>query len=217
MAEDGDPPRANANASADPAIERAGLCLAFANTLLWHASESPRETLHGYAELLAWAQANRALSAAQAEALARRARRDAAAGAAVHARAIALREAIYRVFVDRRRGRAPAAEDTALLNDELQRALPHYRIELDAEGAHWQLASGADALEAPLWPLVHSAAELLLSGALAGRVGQCADAGGCGWLFLDLSKNRSRRWCSIADCGNRAKQRRMQARRKAAR
>jgi predicted RNA-binding Zn ribbon-like protein len=44
------------------------------------------------------------------------------------------------------------------------------------------------------------------------RVGQCADVDGCGWLFVDTSKNHSRRWCDINDCGNRAKQRRYQKR-----
>jgi predicted RNA-binding Zn ribbon-like protein len=43
-------------------------------------------------------------------------------------------------------------------------------------------------------------------------VGQCADENGCGWLFVDISKNHSRRWCDINDCGNRAKQRRYQQR-----
>jgi len=43
-------------------------------------------------------------------------------------------------------------------------------------------------------------------------VGQCADEQGCGWLFVDTSKNRRRRWCDINDCGNRAKQRRYQQR-----
>ena len=76
----------------------------------------------------------------------------------------------------------------------------------------WRLAAEDAEFDLPLWPIVQSAAELLLSEHLRGRVGQCADPSGCGWLFLDLSKNRSRRWCSIQDCGNRAKQRRLQAR-----
>lgn len=41
------------------------------------------------------------------------------------------------------------------------------------------------------------------------------DEGGCGWLFLDRSKNGSRRWCAMEDCGVRAKSRRLTARRRA--
>ena len=55
-----------------------------------------------------------------------------------------------------------------------------------------------------LWPVAHSAAELLISDDLD-RVKQCADDRGCGWLFVDTSRNRSRRWCSMESCGNRAK------------
>jgi predicted RNA-binding Zn ribbon-like protein len=111
-------------------------------------------------------------------------------------------------------GAAPARDEVRVLNDELQRALPRYRVEFGADGPIWCLAAERAPFDLPLWPIVQSAAELLLSADLRGRVGQCADPNGCGWLFLDLSKNRSRRWCSIQDCGNRAKQRRLQARRK---
>jgi predicted RNA-binding Zn ribbon-like protein len=191
-------------------VARASVCLDFANTLHWHASASPRETLHEYDEVLAWAAARDVIAREQAEALARRARREPRPAAEVYRRAIALREAIYRVFVARLSGAAPTRGDVAVLNQELQQSLPHYRVEFGKDGALWR--SSAVELDLPLWPIVQSAVELLLSEDLRGRVGQCADTGGCGWLFLDLSKNRSRRWCSIADCGNRAKQRRLQQR-----
>ena len=54
---------------------------------------------------------------------------------------------------------------------------------------------------------------LLTSSQLA-RVRDCADAT-CGWVFIDQSKNASRRWCDMGDCGNRAKARRYRARQKA--
>jgi predicted RNA-binding Zn ribbon-like protein len=47
-------------------------------------------------------------------------------------------------------------------------------------------------------------------------VGEC-EGEGCSWLFLDTSRNRSRRWCSMEDCGNRAKARRHYERRQKAR
>ena len=69
--------------------------------------------------------------------------------------------------------------------------------------------------ERVLWPVVWSAANLLTSRILE-RVGQCADDRGCGWLFMDLSRNRSRRWCDMKDCGNRDKVRRYYARKREA-
>jgi predicted RNA-binding Zn ribbon-like protein len=50
------------------------------------------------------------------------------------------------------------------------------------------------------------------------RVRRCpVDEGGCGWLFLDQSRNGSRRWCRMADCGSTAKARRLTERRRATR
>jgi predicted RNA-binding Zn ribbon-like protein len=57
-----------------------------------------------------------------------------------------------------------------------------------------------------LWPVLRSAAELLTSDRMD-RVRLCS-AEDCDWLFLDSSRNRSRRWCDMAVCGNRSKVRR---------
>jgi predicted RNA-binding Zn ribbon-like protein len=195
----------------DLAVNRLGLCLEFANTLHWHASDRPRETLRSYEDFLAWAAAQGSISHGEFSALTRHARREAQAAAAAYGRVKSLREAIYRIFVARIAGKAPARRDAALVNEELQHALAHYHIAFGADGPNWRRVAHAAALDEPLWPIVQSAAELLLSKDLRERVGQCADPAGCGWLFLDLSKNRSRRWCSMQDCGNRAKQRRLQA------
>jgi len=69
-----------------------------------------------------------------------------------------------------------------------------------------------DELTSLLWPVARAATALLTSSDLA-RVRECADDA-CGWLFLDHSRNGSRRWCDMADCGNRAKARRYRERRK---
>jgi predicted RNA-binding Zn ribbon-like protein len=204
--------RTVATAAERGTAKRAALCLDFANTVDWHASDRPRESLHGYQDLLAWAAAHGVLSADQADGLARRARREPQAALATYHRATALREAVYRIFVARIAGTLPARGDVRVLNEELQRALTQYRVAFGVDGPAWCLAAQRLELDLPLWPIVQSAAELLMSYDLCDRVGQCADPSGCGWLFLDLSKNHSRRWCSIQDCGNRAKQRRLQAR-----
>ena len=73
----------------------------------------------------------------------------------------------------------------------------------------WSL-DGGDRLADPLWPVLWDAAALLTSANLQ-RLGRCDDEH-CGWVFLDHSRNRSRRWCAMEDCGNRAKARRHYAR-----
>jgi predicted RNA-binding Zn ribbon-like protein len=65
---------------------------------------------------------------------------------------------------------------------------------------------------------VAEAALRLALGADLGRLRRCPPGeGGCGWLFLDQSRNRSRRWCRMADCGTEVKSRRLTQRRRAAR
>jgi predicted RNA-binding Zn ribbon-like protein len=63
-----------------------------------------------------------------------------------------------------------------------------------------------------LWSVTQSAADLLTQGDLT-RVRQC-EGHDCGWIFEDTSRNRSRRWCEMRDCGNIAKVRRFRTRQK---
>jgi predicted RNA-binding Zn ribbon-like protein len=158
----------------------------------------------------------------QAQRLLKEAARRPVDATAVLERAIALREAIYRIFSAISHERPLQAADLATFNAELSRALAQSRIvstlrqpfdgaqdkaqDTAAEGFAWDWAGAGEALDQMLWPVVHDAAGLLTSEELD-RVGQCADDR-CGWLFLDTSRNRSRRWCSMEDCGNRAKARR---------
>ena len=67
----------------------------------------------------------------------------------------------------------------------------------------WDTAGNKSKPDWILNPIVRSAAELLASDELK-KVKTCADPA-CGWLFLDVSRNRRRRWCDMQDCGNRAK------------
>jgi predicted RNA-binding Zn ribbon-like protein len=83
------------------------------------------------------------------------------------------------------------------------------RGRLEAANDGFRLVWGGDHLERPLWPLAAAAVDLLRSGPLD-RLKACAD---CPWLFLDTSRNRSRRWCTMDDCGSRSKMRRYRARR----
>jgi len=73
---------------------------------------------------------------------------------------------------------------------------------------NWPMITRLDAM---LWPITVAAVQLLTSPQLA-RVKKCA---GCPWLFLDQSKNFSRRWCAMSDCGTHEKIVRYVARRAA--
>jgi predicted RNA-binding Zn ribbon-like protein len=188
--------------------------LDFANTADWHASDDPVEYLTSYAALVAWGQHVGILTDRQVQDLLDEAGRRPSEADAIHQRAVALREAIYRIFAAISAGLPAEEEDMALFNAELSRTLARSRVVPSGEGYTWGWTGEKVALDRVLWPVVRDAADLLTSEDLA-RVGQCADDK-CGWLFLDTSRNQSRRWCSMADCGNRAKARRYYQRSRAA-
>ena len=187
------------------------LCLAFSNTVAWHAGPQPQETLHTYAELVRWAQNALVLSAPGARRLLRLAAKHPREAEQVLKRAIALREAIYRILVASLRGQSPAPADLGGLNQTIRKLTRGAQIAKTPKGYSWIWNGEENTLDSLLGPIALSASELLTSADLE-RLGQCADDRGCGWLFLDTSKNRSRRWCDVKDCGNRARQRRFHAR-----
>jgi predicted RNA-binding Zn ribbon-like protein len=189
-------------------LETERLCLDFTNTVNWHASEHPVEELPAYSDLLAWAQKVGLVSEPEAQRLARLAARHSAEARAVLERAHALREAVYRLLSATAHAQPADPADLDLINTELPISLVHSRLAPAAEGyaLHWP--AQADALDRLLWPVAYSAADLLTHPELLARVGECSDDRGCGYLFLDMTKNRSRRWCDMKDCGNRAKARR---------
>lgn len=189
------------------------LCLAFANTVDWRAGEAPEETLFDYHDLLDWAQAAGALTAGQSRQLRRAAQADPQAAERAFSQALRTREVIYRVFSTLAAGRTPGEPDLAALQAAFHRALPHTHLVHTPGGFRQEWSPQEDGLEQALWPVVRSAVALLTSPELD-RVGQCADDRGCGYLFFDQSRNRSRRWCDMQACGNRAKARRHYRRQK---
>lgn len=182
------------------------LCLNFANTMDPRQGDHPREFLTGYPDLVAWSVRAGALDRPTAAELAAATERDRDAAERVYAEAIRLREALYDVFSAVAAGGTVPAAALATVNVAAAAAFAHARVEPDGAGYRWGWRSDP-ALDRMLWPVLRSAVDLLTSAELA-RVKECPGLGDCGWLFLDTSKNGSRRWCSMEGCGNRAKGRR---------
>ncbi len=183
-------------------------CLDFANT-----RDSTGEHLTAYANLLAFAVQSDLITPHDAEQLHATANHDPLAAQRVLDRATRLRATIYAIFSALAANRTPADADLLPLNTELACTLGHARVLADGVGYRWGWA--ATALDAPLWSVTRSAADLLTSEHDRPRVRECGGSD-CRWLFLDTSKNRSRQWCSMASCGNRAKARRHYQRRRTA-
>lgn len=185
------------------------VALDFANTVDWRTSEHPQERLESYSDLVRWSFESEGITGEQAAYLveAQAARLNEAEMALSIARA--LREAIYKLVV------AAITHTTTqagidVLNRVLREGLVRLKVRAsqNAYGLRW---ADDDLLTSPLWPVAWEAAQLLTSPDLF-RVKQCASEDGCGWLFLDRSKNLSRRWCDMRACGNTAKARRYRER-----
>jgi predicted RNA-binding Zn ribbon-like protein len=186
------------------------LGLDFVNTVDPRHEPGRREYLDSYRALAAWGVHAGAIGTDQGDRLGQAAAGDPAEAERVLGRAIRLREALYPLFRQAAGGKRPDPDDLDVLQSELTRALPHLRVAWSPAGfaREWE---GSPALDRVLWPVTWSAAELLTHGPL-NRIRECPGQGNCGWLFLDLSKNASRRWCDMRVCGNRAKARRHHAR-----
>jgi predicted RNA-binding Zn ribbon-like protein len=185
------------------------LALDFCNTVGGKRGVVEREYLSTFLDLAAWAQQAGVMSTAEAEQALKIAARRPEAAADVLARATELREALFRVFAALSAGKSAQESDLAILNRELSRALGrlHLAPGKRAEPFAWRWSVDNATLDHPLGPVAHAAASVLTDGSAVGRVRMCQGER-CGWLFIDASKNHSRCWCDMRDCGNRAKVRR---------
>ena len=192
------------------------LCLDFVNSVgARRVSPSGKmtirdEKLGDYLDLLAWARNARVLTASGAERLARKSTRREKESTTVFRRAAKLREALYYIFSAVVLGNKPQRFHLRVLNEELRMARAEEGLVFQKANFAWQWHAADSSLDRVVWAVVRSAAELLTQGDLT-RLRQCG-GDDCGWIFEDTSRNRSRRWCEMRDCGNVAKVRRFRQR-----
>ena len=180
------------------------LCLDFINTLDNRpVPERRQELIQSYDDLLDWATEAGVLSAAQRVVLLREAESHPKEAAAVRARAIELRECLYRIMTAVARNRRVAEDDLRDFNIYLGEGLSHMELRRARKGFRLSWPENHHRLDSVLWPIVRSGSDLL-SGEELESVRECG-ADTCRWLFVDRSKNHSRRWCDMRICGNRIK------------
>jgi predicted RNA-binding Zn ribbon-like protein len=194
-------------------LEGGHLALDFANTVGGLRDDPPSpedEYLLSYDDLTIWCARLGVLSERQARSLRAAARRDERAARRALRRAVELRELIYPIFRALADGKEPPAEVLVRLRDEERRALADAHLTRRDGGALAWTWPPPRELTDPLRPIVHAAIELLTEGPLD-RIKTC---GNCRWLFLDQSRNHSRRWCSMDECGIQMKHARFVERRR---
>lgn len=195
--------------------------LDFVNTLDDRfVAKGPLELLPRYADLLQFATESGLIEPALREALL--ARQESRAARDALRSAWKLREALADLFYwNAAAGTERINPALATLDRYFAQAAEHRHLAIagapsseadDTEPPRFTLHWGASAerCDLPVWILAEQAHELLLSPDMA-HVRMCQSSA-CKWLFMDASKNHSRRWCDMKVCGNRMKARRYHSR-----
>jgi predicted RNA-binding Zn ribbon-like protein len=186
------------------------LAIRFVNTVAWRLKDPSEERLGSPEGLLRWLQQNELISAGESRRLASAWKARPNAAVAAHDSALRLRETIYALFLSVIRQRPADAAVMAYFSAFVGRPSA---LHLQWHGGQpsWRATELPETTDDLLRPIALSAAALM-TGPRADRIKQCEDERGCGWLFVDDSRLKNRRWCSMGDCGNVAKARRHRAR-----
>ena len=188
------------------------LSLDFLNTVGGMRPDRPEEHLRQYGDLLRWARTAGLVEEKKFFFLRRRAEGEPRRGEKALNEAIALREALYSVVFAGIRGELPQPDALRFVNHWIARAQISRRLVATAKRFELQFEEDDEDLLPFLAPVALDAQQLLTAD--LSRVHLCdeSEVGRCGWLFLDETRNHSRRFCRMRDCGNRAKQRRFRKR-----
>jgi predicted RNA-binding Zn ribbon-like protein len=183
--------------------------LDFVNTVDWTPHGLVEEQLVEYGDLLRWAQGagliSKKLAAALQDTAAKSpAAKDLALASARHTRWVMRR--LFASLADGRLDQQALAAFNEILNESARRLMLSGARAPNRPGLQWQWRGLESSCEAPLWPVVWAAAQLLTSADTA-LIKECGGHN-CGWLFVDRSRNGLRRWCQMSTCGTREKSRR---------
>jgi predicted RNA-binding Zn ribbon-like protein len=182
------------------------------NTLDWRfRDEGPEELLASYDDLLRFSTQSGLLTSKQIRQILRSATESAAAEALAACRE--LREAAAEILYAAVDDRIPAASQIKTVERHFKEAREHQKLAWSGSRLVWEWPASETGAELPLWMLSQSTARLLISEEMR-RLRACEKLD-CRWLFLDTSKNHTRRWCDMKICGNRMKARRFKAQHKA--
>ena len=182
------------------------LALDFANTCSGRGFPTLQDHLQRAEHVAQWAAHAKVLPGEDAQWLAEALAAAPALGERLLAEALALREDVYELGVAIAACRPAPSERVEGLTRVHARTLAHATLTPVGGNFGWSWRPRETPVEAILGPVSLSALTLLQQADLT-RVKQCQGEK-CGWLFFDATKNKSRRWCEMEICGNRAKQKR---------
>lgn len=177
------------------------LSLDFVNTVHDRHEEPLRDLLQNYLELVTWVYSANAINDSQKEKLLQKGLENQTEANQVYKDSLQLREAFYDFILNLINQDETSSANIQLINRRVSRVFSNLEL-TQLEGRFvldWKAESFG--LESVLWPITRAFADLVTSEDIS-RIKKCPN---CGYLFVDNSKNKSRRWCSMEICGNRVK------------
>jgi predicted RNA-binding Zn ribbon-like protein len=190
------------------------LALDFANTESGRGFPSHQNHFREAANVVEWLRHAKALPVGETDSLRKRVAERADVADDLLAQAVALRDAIHDIGVALGHRAKPPEAALASLSALHARCVAKAELTPGDLSCRWQWNVRFSPVEAALGPIALAAVRLFTEGDFH-RIRECGGHA-CGWLFYDRSKNNRRRWCEMEVCGNRAKQRRLAARRREA-
>jgi predicted RNA-binding Zn ribbon-like protein len=185
------------------------LAFDFANTSSGRGFATHKEHLRSGGNVVDWAAHAKVLPPADADWLREAVRENPEMAEMLLRSALDLREDIYVLGSEVAAGRPAPPEHVESLARAHALCLSHAHLAPFEGNYVWSWAPRKTPIEAVLGPISLSALTTLQQADLS-RIKQCQGEK-CGWLFFDATKNKSRRWCEMEVCGNRAKQKRFGA------
>ena len=181
--------------------------LDYVNSVEWRQSARPDDQFNSYADVVSWAIAAGVIGLKSGKLMKDFAEKNPRKAKQSFQKILRLRESIALIFSSIANGNIVEKSDLDHLNARILKAHRRSKLESSPGGIQWGWGIEEHHLDLILWSVALQAATLLTSENIE-RIGECEDDRGCGYLFLDESKNHSRRWCTMQSCGNRAKARR---------
>ena len=188
------------------------LALNFANTESGRGFPSHQNHFRDAGNVVEWLRHAKALPVEEADWMRERMAENAHLAADLLAQAVTLREAIHDIGAAIGHGAKPPEAALASLSALHARCVAEAELAPGVASCRWQWSLRASPVEAALGPIALASVRLFTEGDFH-RIRECGGHA-CGWLFYDRSKNNRRRWCEMEVCGNRAKQKRLAARRR---
>jgi predicted RNA-binding Zn ribbon-like protein len=167
----------------------------FINTISWRGTERENDWLDNPQNFITWALATGIVNAGQAKALKTQSKVDLENQLyQVHT----VRNDLYKILTPFAFDKKPAPESIKKIDAMIYKISKHRHI--DPKSYQWvwdEPVSFSEILAPVIWNAAYVISDLDHS-----RIKHCPT---CNWVFYDNTKNRSRKWCDMEDCGSRDK------------